>query len=551
MIGVATHAADHDVVREFFELFKTPWELCRRGHRYDVLLISGDADHRDVMARVTIMYAADKTAVDEDCNTEIQSSSSNTLLSYGAERIPVYGKTVAFARDGLGLTLGSAPQPAAYRHSAGGRHVIRVGYELFSEIRTLLTENQPVAHAAIPTLEMHISVLRDLITAAGLPLVEIPSVPVGGKFIACLTHDVDHASLRRHTWDHTALGFLYRAVLGSLINLVRGRASIRDLLRNWGAATRLPLVYMGLVQDFWRQLHRYLELDPPVSSTFFVIPFKDRPGRTLDGPAPPWRAARYEARDIAADIEKLRSAGCEIGVHGLDAWLDSARGCEELSAIAQLTGVPDPGVRMHWLYTAPHSPSLLEKAGFAYDSTSGYNETVGYRAGTTQVFKPLDAVRLLELPLHIMDTALFYPSHLNLPPREALTRIRAIIDNAARFGGIVTINWHDRSIAPERLWRQPYADVVAALKEANAWFATASQAVAWFRQRRTVAFESVIWQPGLVRVRACFDRNTAVPGLRLRVHRARPHAAPPRPNAAADHYIDADLNVGRDTCVCV
>ena len=29
----------------------------------------------------------------------------------------------------------------------------------------------------------------------------------------------------------------------------------------------------------------------------------------------------------------------------------------------------------------------LEKAGFSYDSTVGYNETIGYRAGTAQVFK--------------------------------------------------------------------------------------------------------------------------------------------------------------------
>ena len=46
----------------------------------------------------------------------------------------------------------------------------------------------------------------------------------------------------------------------------------------------------------------------------------------------------------------------------------------------------------------------------------GYNETVGYRAGTTQAYKPLEASRLLELPLHVMDTALFYPAYLGLSP---------------------------------------------------------------------------------------------------------------------------------------
>ena len=88
--------------------------------------------------------------------------------------------------------------------------------------------------------------------------------------------------------------------------------------------------------------------------------------------------------------------------------------------------------------------------GAAYDSTVGYNETVGYRAGTTQVFKPLQASRLLELPQHVMDTALFYRAHLGLSQREASTYLSRIVDNAEQFGGCLTINWHDRSMAPER-----------------------------------------------------------------------------------------------------
>ena len=54
----------------------------------------------------------------------------------------------------------------------------------------------------------------------------------------------------------------------------------------------------------------------------------------------------------------------------------------------------------------PRGPGKIRSV---YDSTIGYNETVGYRAGTTQPYRPLAASRLLELPLHVMDTALFYP----------------------------------------------------------------------------------------------------------------------------------------------
>ena len=109
---------------------------------------------------------------------------------------------------------------------------------------------------------------------------------------------------------------------------------------------------------------------------------------------------------------------------------------------------------MHWLYFDSQAPATLEKAGFSYDSTVGYNETIGYRAGTTQVFKHAEVDRLLELPLHIMDTALFYPSYMNLSDDEARAAMLPLIENVTRFGGVLTINWHDRSLGPERLWAE-------------------------------------------------------------------------------------------------
>jgi hypothetical protein len=119
---------------------------------------------------------------------------------------------------------------------------------------------------------------------------------------------------------------------------------------------------------------------------------------------------------------------------------------------------------MHWLYFNEQSPMALEKAGATYDSTIGYNETVGYRAGTTQVYKPLEAERLLELPMHAMDTALFYLSYLGLSPWKASTRLRQMTDHVVQFGGCFTVNWHDRSLAPERFWVGCYLELIQDMK---------------------------------------------------------------------------------------
>jgi hypothetical protein len=523
MIGVIADPADREVVSEFFELFKTPWEFHRRDRHYDVLLCSGDGQFNGT-ANLTILYAGSKTHHDDEQNISIGRQSNNPrILLYLKDRIPIYGNTITFSEKTSGLLRDEDSQECAtYIDRSKDRMLVRIGYDLFSEIRTLLTVGQPPSNANMPALELHIAFLRDLITASGVPLVEIPPVPEGHRFIVCLTHDVDHPSIRQHQWDHTAFGFLYRAIFGSLRKLLHRQLSVKDLIRNWAAALKLPLVQLGLAKDFWHEFDdRYLELEKGLGSTFFVIPFSNQPGSKAHSPAPKIRAACYGAQDIAASIRKLTAAGCEVGLHGIDAWLDSSGGRKELEEIRNLTGATKIGVRMHWLYYDEQSPSVLETIGATYDSTIGYNETVGYRAGTTQAYKPLGASRLLELPLHVMDTALFYPNHLALSARQAKALLGPMLDNAAHFGGTLIINWHDRSLAPERLWGGCYRELIQDLKTRGAWFATAGQAVSWFRKRRSAGFGTDSIESSGVRAGVAVDEGDNLPGLRMRNHKAR------------------------------
>src|SRR5262245_39849989 len=174
---------------------------------------------------------------------------------------------------------------------------------------------------------------------------------------------------------------------------------------------------------------------------------------------------------------------------------------------------------MYCVFFDQRSPQRLDQSGFEYDSTFGYNETVGFRAGTLQAFKPITAQQLLELPLHVMDTALFYPSHLDLTPAAAKQMVLPIVDAAERHGGALTVNWHDRSIAPERLWDGFYLDFLGELKRRTPWFPTGTQAVSWFRRRRSASFDSVVrGNDGAVHVRASCKASGEVPGLTVRVH---------------------------------
>jgi len=149
----------------------------------------------------------------------------------------------------------------------------------------------------------------------------------------------------------------------------------------------------------------------------------------------------------------------------------------------------------------------------------GYNDCVGYRAGTLQAYRLAGTKQLLELPLHIMDTALFYPAYLKLAPQAAEKVVDEFIEEATKFGGALTINWHDRSLAPERQWDGAYVYLLAALKRANAWCPTAGNAANWFQKRRSVKFEKVVFNATSVRIRATMKAGAEIaPALRLRIH---------------------------------
>jgi hypothetical protein len=129
------------------------------------------------------------------------------------------------------------------------------------------------------------------------------------------------------------------------------------------------------------------------------------------------------------------------------------------------------------------------------------------------------AKRLLELPLCIQDTALFYPDRMDASETEAMELCRNVIRQTANMGGALTVNWHTRSLSPERLWGDFYRELLAELGRYRVWFGTASQVVGWFRERRALRFEEVRLPGGAVRVKV-LGHSDGEPPFILRLHRA-------------------------------
>ena len=113
-----------------------------------------------------------------------------------------------------------------------------------------------------------------------------------------------------------------------------------------------------------------------------------------------------------------------------------------------------------------------------------------------------------------------------------------MIDGAEKFGGVLTLLWHDRSHGPERFWGDFYARLVEKLRSMDVWFGSAGQVVDWFRKRREVAFGRGKSADGEERVNIRSADENISPPLTLRVH----YPAGVGPGAAGERRGSVDIS---------
>lgn len=517
MIGVISRDRQKAAVEEFFELFKTPWEHFRGDGKYDVV-ITTDSVAEVPPAKLVIAFGSTRTSDGERDGIRLGSVAIGGEIEWEGEAVPIYRRMATFTEPGEPFLFGSGGKAAGLAFDRSDRKILRVGYDLFEEVEHLLRHGQPKEKAHIPTMEIHISMIRKWIIGCGLPLVEIPPFPHGVDFITCLTHDIDFMGIRDHKFDHTMFGFIFRSLVPKYLSGLDRKTFRTRYLKNLRALSSLPLVHAGILPDFWYSLDKYPAMEKELKSTFFFLPFKDRPGDPLEGEPDKYRAARYDIGRYREQIRSLARAGIEVGLHGIDAWKDSRKGREELETIRDITGKDRIGARMHWLYFSDETPKRLEEAGVRYDSTLGYNDAVGFRSGTSQVFRLPGTSKVFELPLHAQDTAMLYPDRMNLSEAQAFARCGELIRAIRIHGGVFTINWHDRSLAPERNWDTLYLGLLNALRKENTWFATSGEAVSWFEKRRAARFERMDAPGILPAVRVTDTGAQDGPPLTLRLH---------------------------------
>ncbi|HEU5216045.1 MAG TPA: polysaccharide deacetylase family protein [Gaiellaceae bacterium] len=276
-------------------------------------------------------------------------------------------------------------------------------------------------------------------------------------FAVALTHDVDVP------WRWTRIGMLGAAA--RLKGHALGRRAGPALHEARGLA-RVPLHKIRGSDPNWRFAEIVEEERAhDARSTFFVMAGH---GHRADGAAP----ESYE-RLRPKLVETLVAAGAEIGLHGSYLAAENPdRLARERALLAQLDG-PLVGHRYHYLRVDPHRNLVpLAEIGFRYDTSLGFPDALGFRAGIAHPFRVWDLERdrpsdLLEVPLAVMDATLAEERYGGLTAEAAKPRVIALLDWAAEHGGGFSILWHpERFDAPSaRGWDRLYFDVIDAVRE--------------------------------------------------------------------------------------
>ncbi len=181
-------------------------------------------------------------------------------------------------------------------------------------------------------------------------------------------------------------------------------------------------------------------------------------------------------------LADLRSRGHEIGLHPSHASFDDP---SALVREAELLSLPKRFVhRAHYLrYDTLRSPGLLARSGISVDSTLGWDDCAGFRRATARPFRLYDLLAdaptdVVEIPLVLMDGALFNRQHLSLTEAQTLTQ--NVLDQTRRSNGAVAALWHhhtfDANEAPG--WADHFESTMHAARTTGALLATLSQAAA-------------------------------------------------------------------------
>jgi hypothetical protein len=157
---------------------------------------------------------------------------------------------------------------------------------------------------------------------------------------------------------------------------------------------------------------------------------------------------------ISRVIKSLADSGVELGAHpGYYTYRSSDALGREIERLKKIFGEGKFGGRQHYLRWHPDTWLDWENCGLAYDSSVGFAEAPGFRAGTAVPYRPWlilknREARLLEIPLILMDGTLGY--YMKVSPQNGYEIVSKIMSRCELVGGVFTFLWHNTTLLDPR-----------------------------------------------------------------------------------------------------
>ena len=284
-----------------------------------------------------------------------------------------------------------------------------------------------------------------------------PVYPEKKKFAFCLSHDIDllyqHLSMKQRIKNTINPAYLRSAEMR--------KYHLRSLL----SPRQHPHYSLDRLSDINEKWG--------IRSTYFFLSLQTGE-----------RDFNYNIRDIRDQIRRLQALGNEIGLHGgHEAYNNLDKVLAEKRLLESEAGITCSGYRNHYLrFDTQCSWQILGKAGFTYDSTFAFADSVGFRNGMCYPFYPYDVrnqrfLPIIELPLIVMDATFFYYMRLDIGMIRKI--MKDLLQKVSAIGGVFTLLWHNNNLhgAYEKL----YNELLEMVLSYDPWVSTTDGLVSWWK----------------------------------------------------------------------